>query len=128
MLQVASQMSEDKARQGGSLGWKTRQDVVGAFADTAFKLGVSTACDAAMYLAKRWCRLPAFAKMMLTTCTAMQVGEMTQAPVKTQFGCGRAEFACCLIQLITKPSDENTSTSLHLFLRRYHLILCEGRK
>jgi NIMA-interacting peptidyl-prolyl cis-trans isomerase 4 len=51
--QVASQMSEDKARQGGALGWKTRQEVVGAFADAAFKLGV---------------------------------GEMTQAPVKTQFG------------------------------------------
>ncbi len=33
-------MSEDKARQGGALGWKTRQDVVGAFADAAFALGV----------------------------------------------------------------------------------------
>lgn len=40
--QVATQMSEDKARQGGALGWKTRQDVVGTFADAAFKLGVST--------------------------------------------------------------------------------------
>ena len=39
-------MSEDKARQGGALGWKTRQDVVGAFADAAFKLGVSTTCAA----------------------------------------------------------------------------------
>lgn len=51
--QVAAQMSEDKARQGGALGWKTRQDVVGAFADAAFQLGV---------------------------------GDITQAPVKTQFG------------------------------------------
>jgi hypothetical protein len=45
--QVACQMSEDKARQGGALGWKTQQDVVGAFADAAFKLGVSIACAAA---------------------------------------------------------------------------------
>ena len=33
-------MSEDKARQGGDLGWKGRQDVVGAFAEAAFKLDV----------------------------------------------------------------------------------------
>ena len=59
MPQVASQMSEDKARQGGSLGWKTRQDVVGVFADAAFKLGVSTAFDAAMYLYARVLGLPA---------------------------------------------------------------------
>ena len=128
MLQVASQMSEDKARQGGSLGWKTRQDVVGAFADAAFKLGVSTAYDAALYLSTRLCRLPAFAKMMLTICIAMQVGDMTQAPVKTQFGCGCAEIACSFLRNITKPFKENTSASLHLFLHRYHLILCEGRK
>ncbi|KAK9789411.1 hypothetical protein WJX73_010454 [Symbiochloris irregularis] len=51
--QVAQQCSEDKARQGGDLGWKTRQDVVGAFAEAAFKLNV---------------------------------GEMTTAPIKTQFG------------------------------------------
>lgn len=50
---VAQQCSEDKARQGGDLGWKTRQEVVGAFAEAAFKLNV---------------------------------GEMTQAPIKTQFG------------------------------------------
>ena len=37
---VASDMSEDKARQGGDLGWKGRQDVVGAFAEAAFKLDV----------------------------------------------------------------------------------------
>eukprot|EP00891_Asterochloris_glomerata_P009381 jgi/Astpho2/9381/Aster-01650 len=37
---VASGMSEDKARQGGDLGWKGRQDVVGAFAEAAFKLDV----------------------------------------------------------------------------------------
>eukprot|EP00884_Botryococcus_braunii_P004032 jgi/Botrbrau1/1362/Bobra.0063s0071.2 len=50
---VAAAYSEDKARSGGDLGWKTRQEVVGAFAEAAFKL---------------------------------QVGEMTQEPVKTQFG------------------------------------------
>ncbi len=38
---VAGQMSEDKARQGGDLGWKRRQEVVGAFADAAFKLEAS---------------------------------------------------------------------------------------
>ena len=37
---VAGEMSEDKARQGGDLGWKRRQEVVGAFADAAFKLEV----------------------------------------------------------------------------------------
>ncbi|KAL3145652.1 Peptidyl-prolyl cis-trans isomerase pin4 [Trebouxia sp. C0010 RCD-2024] len=37
---VATQMSEDKARQGGDLGWKRRQEVVGAFADAAFGLQV----------------------------------------------------------------------------------------
>ena len=41
--QVAAQCSEDKARQGGDLGWKTRQEVVGAFAEAAFKLQVSSA-------------------------------------------------------------------------------------
>ena len=39
---VAMQMSEDKARQGGDLGWKRRQEVVGAFADAAFKLEVTS--------------------------------------------------------------------------------------
>ena len=37
---VATSMSEDKARQGGDLGWKRRQEVVGAFADAAFALDV----------------------------------------------------------------------------------------
>lgn len=37
---VAGEMSEDKARQGGDLGWQRRQEVVGAFADAAFKLEV----------------------------------------------------------------------------------------
>ena len=40
LWQVASQYSEDKARQGGDLGWKTRQQVVGAFAEAAFRLQV----------------------------------------------------------------------------------------
>lgn len=37
---VASQYSEDKARSGRDLGWKTRQEMVGAFAEAAFKLNV----------------------------------------------------------------------------------------
>jgi len=37
---VAGEMSEDKARQGGDLGWKRRQEVVGVFAEAAFKLEV----------------------------------------------------------------------------------------
>ncbi|KAL0210557.1 hypothetical protein RCL1_004993 [Eukaryota sp. TZLM3-RCL] len=35
---VAREMSEDKARQGGLLGWKTRQDLVGAFVDNVWNL------------------------------------------------------------------------------------------
>ena len=37
---VAGEMSEDKARQGGDLGWKGRQEVVGDFAEAALKLEV----------------------------------------------------------------------------------------
>ncbi|KAK9858820.1 hypothetical protein WJX84_006228 [Apatococcus fuscideae] len=51
--QVAREISEDKARQGGDLGWKTRQEIVSAFADAAF---------------------------------ALQVGETTKQPVKTEYG------------------------------------------
>ena len=39
-MQVATEMSEDKARQGGDLGWKRRTDLVGPFADVAFQLEV----------------------------------------------------------------------------------------
>lgn len=42
-LQVAMQYSEDKARQGGDLGWKRRNEVVPAFADAAFALNVRLA-------------------------------------------------------------------------------------
>ncbi|KAL3310775.1 Vacuolar protein sorting-associated protein 72 [Cichlidogyrus casuarinus] len=38
---VASEMSEDKARHGGDLGWQTRGAMVGAFQDAAFQLPVS---------------------------------------------------------------------------------------
>ncbi|KDD74735.1 hypothetical protein H632_c1106p1 [Helicosporidium sp. ATCC 50920] len=38
--EVARELSEDKARQGGDLGWKSRQDVVGPFAEAAFALQV----------------------------------------------------------------------------------------
>lgn len=37
---VAEQFSEDKARQGGSLGFMTRGSMVGAFQDAAFLLPV----------------------------------------------------------------------------------------
>ncbi|XP_053328684.1 peptidyl-prolyl cis-trans isomerase NIMA-interacting 4 [Spea bombifrons] len=40
--EVAAQYSEDKARQGGDLGWMTRGSMVGPFQDAAFALAVST--------------------------------------------------------------------------------------
>ncbi|KAF1602902.1 Peptidyl-prolyl cis-trans isomerase NIMA-interacting 4, partial [Eudyptes chrysolophus] len=39
---VASQYSEDKARQGGDLGWMTRGSMVGPFQEAAFALPVSS--------------------------------------------------------------------------------------
>ncbi len=55
---VAEQYSEDKARNGGSLGWMTRGSMVGPFQDAAFQLPLSTV-DKPIY---------------------------TNPPVKTQFG------------------------------------------
>ncbi|XP_075690369.1 peptidyl-prolyl cis-trans isomerase NIMA-interacting 4 [Rhinoderma darwinii] len=40
--EVATQYSEDKARQGGDLGWMTRGSMVGPFQEAAFALTVST--------------------------------------------------------------------------------------
>ncbi|KAI2788795.1 Peptidyl-prolyl cis-trans isomerase pin4 [Penicillium oxalicum] len=40
--EVAREFSEDKARQGGSLGWKTRGDLDPAFEKVAFELEPST--------------------------------------------------------------------------------------
>ncbi|KAM7312938.1 peptidyl-prolyl cis-trans isomerase NIMA-interacting 4 [Ixodes scapularis] len=40
--EVAATYSEDKARQGGDLGWMTRGSMVGPFQDAAFALQVST--------------------------------------------------------------------------------------
>ncbi|EDV19894.1 uncharacterized protein TRIADDRAFT_51090 [Trichoplax adhaerens] len=40
--QVATQYSEDKARQGGDLGWMTRGSMVGPFQEAAFNLEPST--------------------------------------------------------------------------------------
>uniref|UniRef100_A0A8C4Z966 Peptidyl-prolyl cis-trans isomerase n=1 Tax=Gadus morhua TaxID=8049 RepID=A0A8C4Z966_GADMO len=40
--EVATQYSEDKARQGGDLGWMTRGSMVGPFQDAAFALANST--------------------------------------------------------------------------------------
>ncbi|KAL1924924.1 uncharacterized protein VTP21DRAFT_4578 [Calcarisporiella thermophila] len=39
---VAEQYSEDKAKQGGSLGWMARGSMVGAFQEAAFALQPST--------------------------------------------------------------------------------------
>lgn len=39
---VARELSEDKARQGGSLGWKVRGSLLKAFEDAAYALPVST--------------------------------------------------------------------------------------
>jgi NIMA-interacting peptidyl-prolyl cis-trans isomerase 4 len=39
---VARDMSEDKARQGGSLGWKTRGSLIKGFEDAAYQLSVSS--------------------------------------------------------------------------------------
>lgn len=38
--EVAKEYSEDKARQGGELGWKMRGEMVGPFADAAFELPI----------------------------------------------------------------------------------------
>ncbi|KAI0233945.1 Peptidyl-prolyl cis-trans isomerase NIMA-interacting 4 [Lamellibrachia satsuma] len=40
--EVATQYSEDKARQGGDLGWMTRGSMVGPFQDAAFALPISS--------------------------------------------------------------------------------------
>jgi NIMA-interacting peptidyl-prolyl cis-trans isomerase 4 len=39
--EVAPQYSDDKARQGGDLGWVTRASMVGPFQEAAFALPVS---------------------------------------------------------------------------------------
>ncbi|GAB5584697.1 peptidyl-prolyl cis-trans isomerase NIMA-interacting 4 isoform X2 [Prionailurus iriomotensis] len=39
--EVATQYSEDKARQGGDLGWMTRGTMVGPFQEAAFALPIS---------------------------------------------------------------------------------------
>ncbi|KAF2249510.1 FKBP-like protein [Trematosphaeria pertusa] len=40
--EVAREMSEDKARQGGSLGWKTRGSLLAEFEKVAYELEPST--------------------------------------------------------------------------------------
>lgn len=41
-MKVAEAFSEDKARNGGSLGWMSRGSMVGAFQDAAFLLQPSS--------------------------------------------------------------------------------------
>ncbi|GAA6008710.1 hypothetical protein JCM11491_003407 [Sporobolomyces phaffii] len=45
---VATEYSEDKARQGGSLGWLIRTAMIGAFQEVCFDMPVST-CQAPNY-------------------------------------------------------------------------------
>ncbi|KAM0749988.1 FKBP-like protein [Meredithblackwellia eburnea MCA 4105] len=45
---VCAEFSEDKARQGGSLGWMTRQQMMGDFQNVCFTMPVST-CAAPIY-------------------------------------------------------------------------------
>jgi NIMA-interacting peptidyl-prolyl cis-trans isomerase 4 len=40
--EVAREFSEDKARQGGSLGWKTRGSLIAEFEEVAYALEVSS--------------------------------------------------------------------------------------
>ncbi|XP_031620039.1 peptidyl-prolyl cis-trans isomerase NIMA-interacting 4 [Contarinia nasturtii] len=42
---VAAAYSEDKARQGGDLGWQIRGAMVGPFQDAAFALPISTVAN-----------------------------------------------------------------------------------
>ncbi|KAJ2035692.1 hypothetical protein IW146_001710 [Coemansia sp. RSA 922] len=42
---VATEYSEDKARNGGSLGWMIRGSMDGVFQDAAFKLPISTCAN-----------------------------------------------------------------------------------
>eukprot|EP00879_Flechtneria_rotunda_P020382 GHRR01021444.1.p2 GENE.GHRR01021444.1~~GHRR01021444.1.p2 ORF type:complete len:116 (+),score=19.16 GHRR01021444.1:124-471(+) len=42
---VAQNYSEDAARKGGDLGWKRRNELVGPFAEAAFKLQVGQMSD-----------------------------------------------------------------------------------
>ena len=55
---VAERFSEDKARQGGALGWMARGSMVGAFQEAAFAL----------------------------PCSTVSAPVYTDPPVKTQFG------------------------------------------
>ena len=78
---VAGEMSEDKARQGGDLGWKRRQEVVGAFADAAFKLEVRIhqyTLHASLH------QLGHFRKPLDASLWAACVSARDQAPIKMQ--------------------------------------------
>lgn len=76
--QVATAYSEDAARKGGDLGWKRRNELVGPFAEAAFKLQVrSCACCLA---AKRAAR-----SLCVAAVAALQVNQMSDI-IKTQHG------------------------------------------
>lgn len=52
--EVATQYSEDKARQGGDLGWMTRGSMVGPFQEAAFALPAIEKSDAFFLVLKEF--------------------------------------------------------------------------
>ncbi|KAF6256797.1 hypothetical protein COO60DRAFT_1702178 [Scenedesmus sp. NREL 46B-D3] len=107
---VAQAYSEDAARKGGDLGWKRRNDLVGPFAEVAFKLQVSEAnISAAVAAAQQHS-----GGTMETGCSKDQQAVLAEVVGHRTAGGGTAR--------VGQMSDVVKSQF------GYHLILCEGRK